>query len=178
MKTITGILICFLAISITAPSGIQAQQTGDSEFVELFNGHFRYASRVLSLAKAMPADKYSWRPGEEVLSIEEVYAHLAYYNYFILEQMGYEAPSDVDVENIENITGKEAVVDILDRSIAYVNDTVKDMPLSKLSETSELYGRTFTGKGLLLQLITHMSEHVGQSIAYARTNGVVPPWSR
>jgi uncharacterized damage-inducible protein DinB len=34
-----------------------------------------------------------------------------------------------------------------------------------------------TVRGALLLATTHMHEHLGQSIAYARTIGVVPPWS-
>jgi len=27
-------------------------------------------------------------------------------------------------------------------------------------------------------IANHVSEHMGQSVAYARMNGIVPPWSR
>ena len=84
----------------------------------------------------------------------------------------------MDVDNIESITGKEQVVDILERSIEHVQSEIKEMPASKLRQQTELYGRSVNGQAVLMQLINHMSEHVGQSIAYARVNGVVPPWNR
>ena len=34
-----------------------------------------------------------------------------------------------------------------------------------------------TKRGLLLFSAEHMGEHLGQSIAYARVNNIVPPWS-
>lgn len=156
-------------------SFLQAQS---NNFKEQFSGHFDYASRVLSLAETMPAEKYSWRPEEDVFSVERVYTHIARYNYYYLESsLGIPAPDDVDVENIESITGKENVVDILERSIQHVKQSIENMDESKLSEDMQMYGRTVNGQAVLMQLITHMSEHVGQSIAYARMNGIVPPWS-
>lgn len=172
MKRIIGfVLVVFCVIQ-----PLQAQQL--NKFKDQFTQHFDYASRVLSLAEAMPAEKYSWRPEEEVFSVERVYTHIARYNFYYLEEnLGISAPEDVDIENMESITGKKEVVNILARSIEHVKNAVKEMPESKLSEQTEMYGQTINGQAVLLQLITHKSEHVGQSIAYARMNGIVPPWS-
>jgi len=156
---------------------ILAQESGNN-FKNQFNQHFNYASRVLSLAEAMPADIYSWRPDEGVFSVEEVYTHIARYNYYYLEEsLGIPAPDNVDVENLESITGKDEVLEILERSIEFVDEQIGAMPDSKLLDETELYGNTVNGQAVLMQLITHMSEHVGQSIAYARMNGIVPPWN-
>ena len=46
-----------------------------------------------------------------------------------------------------------------------------------LASDTRLYGRTVDRWAVLVQLVAHMNEHLGQSIAYARMNGVVPPWS-
>jgi uncharacterized damage-inducible protein DinB len=149
-----------------------------NNFKSQFNQHFNYASRVLSLAEVMPADLYSWRPEESVFSVEEVYTHIARYNFYYLEEsLGIPAPDDVDVDNIESITGKEEVLEILERSIEHVSEHIGAMPDSKLQEETEMYGRTVNGQAVLMQLITHKSEHVGQAISYARMNGIVPPWS-
>lgn len=138
-----------------------------------------YASRVLSLAKAIPADTYPWRPQEEVRSVEEVFTHIARYNYYYLESaLDIPAPDNVDVENLESITGKQNVIEILERSIQHVKSAMQNMPASKLSKTTELYGQQVNGQAVLMQLITHYSEHVGQAIAYARMNEIVPPWNQ
>lgn len=177
MKTLSSFLLSAMLL-MTAWIQPACGQASGNDFKKQFNRHFDYASRVLSLAKAMPADKYSWRPGEGVASVEEVYTHIARYNFYYLQNsLGIPAPEDVDVDKIESITGKEDVVAILKRSIEHLKAAVKQMPESKLSESTKLYGRTVNGQAVLMQLITHMSEHVGQSIAYARVNGVVPPWS-
>ncbi|WP_441000035.1 DinB family protein [Fodinibius sp. SL11] len=176
MKKRIGVCLLVLMIMLGIQP-LQAQETNN--FKNQFSRHFDYASRVLSLAKAMPAELYSWRPSEEVMSVEEVYTHIARYNYYYLdENLGIPAPDDVNIDNIESITGKEEVVDILERSIAHVKNAIKEMPDSKLQEETQLYGNAVNGQAVLMQLITHKSEHVGQSIAYARMNGIVPPWNR
>lgn len=175
MKSFIGsVLSVLLMFCVMQP--LQAQDPNN--FKDQFNRNFDYASRVLSLAEAMPADKYSWRPEEGVMSVEEVYTHIARYNYYYLESsLGISAPDDVDVENMESITGKDKVLSILERSIEHVKKAIKEMPDSKLQEETKMYGNTVNGQAVLMQLITHKSEHVGQSIAYARMNSIVPPWS-
>ncbi len=178
MKKLSIILGALLLLTSFGSLPAVAQDDGNN-FRSQFDRHFQYASRVLQLAEAMPADLYDWRPMEGVYSVEEVYTHIARYNYYYLENnLGIPAPEDVDVENMESITGKEAVVDILKRSIQHVQQSVGQMPDSKFSEEAQLYGQTVNGQAVLMQLVTHMSEHVGQSIAYARMNEIVPPWSR
>jgi len=175
MKKITGAILSVL-IMVCWIQPLQAQESNN--FKDQFSRHFDYASRVLSLAEAMPADKYSWRPEEGVMSVEEVYTHIARYNFYYLENsLGIPAPDDVNMEDIESITGKENVVAILERSINHVKAVMKEMPVSKLQDETQMYGNTVNGQAVLMQLITHKSEHVGQSIAYARMNGIVPPWS-
>lgn len=162
------------------PYAMQGQSNSDSNnFKQQFQRHFDYASRVLSLAKAIPADTYSWRPQEGVRSVEEVFTHIAGSNFSYLESsLGIPAPEDVDLENLESVTGKQEVVALLERSINHVKSAIQEMPASKLSETTELYGQQVNGQAVLMQLITHYSEHVGQAIAYARMNSIVPPWSQ
>ena len=60
------------------------------------------------------------------------------------------------------------------KSARAVVDAMSD---DDLAAPVELYGRQVASWAVLLQLVTHMNEHLGQSIAYARMNGVVPPWS-
>lgn len=180
MNTLTSSAFSLLLVLFTViPNSLSAQKSDDpNQFKQQFNMHFNYASRVLELAKAMPAEKYNWRPMEGVSSVEEVYTHIAQSNFYYLENsLDIPAPENVDVDNIESITGKDSVVAILEQSINHVKESIKAMPASKISKKTTMYGREANGQAVLMQLITHMSEHVGQSIAYARTNGVVPPWS-
>ena len=51
------------------------------------------------------------------------------------------------------------------------------MPDANLEKTMHWFGGTNTQRGILLYIIPHIAEHLGQAIAYARINGVVPPWT-
>lgn len=170
-KLSTFLVSMFFAIVLTVPT--QAQD----EMKTLFEGQFNYASRILDLAEAMPADTYSWRPADDVYSVGEVYTHVIQANYMMLGSLGISAPDGVDVEAIGSLTEKEKIVDALAESIDFVSTAVKELPKEKLSEKVELYGRTVTGEGVFVFILNHTSEHVGQSIAYARMNDVTPPWS-
>jgi uncharacterized damage-inducible protein DinB len=155
-------------------------QDAPADFRDEFLGQFNYsAQRMLALAEAMPAETFAWSPGEGVMSVEQVYMHIARYNYYYPESsLGIAAPEGVDVANMEEITGKDAVIGHLERSLDHVRDLVRKMPEEALSRSVRLYGRDVQAWAVLFQLQAHMNEHVGQSIAYARMNGVVPPWSR
>lgn len=161
-----------------ASQPLVAQDSSANNFKSQFNSSFNYASRVLQLAKAMPADKYDWRPMEGVSSVGEVYKHIAGANLASLQNsLGIPAPEGVNLDQIGSLSSKEEIVAVLEKSINHVRESIKQMPVSKLSEQTESYGRKTNGQGVLVQLLNHMSEHVGQSIAYARMNKVVPPWN-
>ena len=166
-----------LLLALAAPLRAQSAPPG---FREEFLGHFDESARKLvALARAMPDSSYSWSPGEGVMPVGRVYAHVARYNYqYPQTGLGIPAPAGVDVENLESVTGKARVVELLERSVEHVRTSVAQMPAGSLERPTKLYGRDVAQWAVLFQLIAHMNEHLGQSIAYARSNGVVPPWSR
>jgi hypothetical protein len=49
---------------------------------------------------------------------------------------------------------------------------------SDLQASVKFFGQDTTKQGAALMLIFDQHEHLGQLIAYARSNGVVPPWSK
>ncbi len=167
-------------LTVAAVFTIPAQaQDAPADYRDEFLNHFQGSSaKVTQLSATIPADLYAWSPGEGVMSIARVYMHIARYNYMYLdEQLGISAPYGVDWQNFESITDKDQVVKLLAESIAHVKTAAMQMSEQDLTTQTQLYGRDVAGWAVLFQLITHMNEHVGQSIAYARMNGIVPPWS-
>lgn len=167
----------------SAPASAQSPaRSAPPGFLEEFDGQFDTAARKLvALAEAMPESTYDWSPGPEVASVAEVYMHIARYNYmYPHENMGMDAPvAPAEYGRWEGeVADKERVVEILTASMEYVRSVAASMSASDLDQTTMLYGREVGQWAVLLQLVTHMSEHLGQSIAYARMNDVVPPWSR
>ena len=130
--------------------------------------------KLLDLAEATPAEKYSWRPAGGVRSISEVYMHIAGSNYFLATFLGAAAPrTNGDLEKL--VTKKADVIAELKKSFDHLRTAARGIDLEK---SVNLFGSATTNRGVLLTILTHMHEHLGQSIAYARMNGVAPPWSR
>lgn len=163
-------------VAAQAPSPREAP----ADFRQEFLGDFSTAARKLAaLAEAMPEDVYGWRPAEGIASPAEVYMHIARYNYlYPATSLGIPAPEGVDYGTFEDdVPGKADVVATLRTSMDHVRGVVEGMSAADLDAPTRLYGRDVAQRAVLLQLLTHMHEHLGQSIAYARMNGVVPPWS-
>ena len=131
--------------------------------------------KVLELAEITPAEKFSWRPARGVRSISEVYMHIAGGNYYLATFLGAETKrTGADLER--NVTKKADVIAELKRSFDHLRATVNRS--TNLEKQVKMYGRTTTHRAVLLTMLTHVHEHLGQSVAYARMNGVAPPWSR
>lgn len=168
--------------AILAATASTAAQSSPPNFLEEFRGQFEASARKLvALAEAMPADAYEWQPMEGVASVAEVYMHIARYNYYYPEiALDLASPmGHAEYERWEDeVREKTEVLDILSASMEHVRGVVAGMSEADLEEQTHLYGRDVGQWAVLLQLVTHMNEHLGQSIAYARMNHVVPPWSR
>ena len=167
-----------LALALTAHS--LAAQAAPPGFREEWLRQFNNSSyKLVELAQAIPDDKFNWAPGEGVMPVGQVYGHIARYNYYYpATGLGVAAPAGTDLEGMEQIRDKAQLVELLRASARHVRETVQRMPEAELAAATRLYDRDTTRWSVLLQLLAHMNEHLGQSIAYARMNGVVPPWSR
>lgn len=135
------------------------------------------AEKAVSLAQAMPAEKYTWRP-EGARSVSEIYLHIASGNYGLLRGMGIQPPAGIDPRTLEkSTTDKTKVVEILKQSFDHVRQAVQNTSDADLDKPARLFGQETTVRNVLYILGTHQHEHFGLTIAYARSNGVVPPWT-
>lgn len=165
--------------ALTLPMMMVAQDTRATLRGELL-GHFNSSiGKVIALAEAMPQERYDWRPHKDAMPVAQVYAHIARYNYYYpASSMGVASPSNVSLDTLEVMRDKAQIVELLRQSADHVRRTISAMPAEQLETSTRLYGRTVPQWAVLLQLVAHMNEHLGQSIAYARSNDVIPPWSR
>jgi len=134
-------------------------------------------SKIVRLAEAMPEAKYSWRPGKGVRSVSEVYMHLAFANYILPTFTGAKMPEGVSEDMETKVTEKAKVVEGLKQSFAFLNQTITSTPDSALDRPCKTFLGEMSVREVFLTTLTHEHEHLGQSIAYARMNGVVPPWT-
>ena len=134
--------------------------------------------KFVDLAKAVPADKYSWRPGEGVRSIGEVYLHIVAANHNIPTMMGAPKQAEYMAKDFQSsVTDKDQIVTKLNESFDYAISVVKGMTNADFAKPQKALGPDANSGDVIYLLVTHAHEHLGQSIAYARVNGVVPPWT-
>jgi uncharacterized damage-inducible protein DinB len=146
-----------------------------AEFLNELKGE---EDKFLRLAGAVPADKYTWRPAPDVRSISEVYLHVAAANYNLPHLIGTPPPEGFQAKGFDkSTTDKAKVIQTLQDSFAHLRQGVIKMPDADLEKQLDWFGGKNTERGILLFIMRHMGEHLGQSIAYARMIGVVPPWT-
>jgi uncharacterized damage-inducible protein DinB len=130
------------------------------------------------LAEAIPAEKYTWRPAADVRSFAEVFLHVSAANYNLYKMVGTPPPTGLDLKNLEkSTTDKAKIIATLKDSFAHARQAIKAMPDADLEKSMDWFGGKNTERGVLLFIVRHGAEHLGQSIAYSRMAGVVPPWT-
>jgi uncharacterized damage-inducible protein DinB len=130
------------------------------------------------LAEAIPSDKFNWRPAPEVRSLAEVFLHVSAANYNLYKLVGTPPPTGIDLKGLEkSTTDKAKVIATLKDSFAHAKRAITSMPDGDLDKSLDWFGGKNTQRGILLFIVRHAAEHLGQSIAYARVDNIVPPWS-
>jgi uncharacterized damage-inducible protein DinB len=169
--SLTAILALLPAIVTAQPpapkSGFRAEFLQDLDDVQ---------KKIVDLAAAMPADKYSWRPARGVRSVSEVFMHIAGGNYFLASFMGTKPPV-YDEQTLERIHDKDRVLAELKKSFVFLRTVALNASDADLDKPIKMFGNDTTERAGFMQALVHLHEHLGQSIAYARMNGVIPPWS-
>ncbi len=173
-----GVLATGAGLVATAHAAGQAESSSQGVKAEILAGIGDAESKLNQLAEAMPEDKYAWRPGEGVRSVGEVFVHVMGANYAIPRYLGVQPPEGLDVRALsKSLTTKADIRKALADSFVYLKSKLAAMSDADLDKPAELFGMKTTVRGGYLVVLGHVHEHLGQSIAYARMNGVVPPWS-
>ena len=136
--------------------------------------------KFVALAEAFPQDKYTWRPMEGVRSVSEVLMLIASEGYgFAPTAMGGKAAlSREEAGKLKDVTEKAQVIDHLNKAFAHAKKEIDAVDPATLLGKRKLFGQDLTAPQAVLFVSGDMHEHLGQLIAYARTNRIVPPWSK
>jgi len=167
-----------LAVVVGA-AALPAQQDPLEGLWQGYDAEWGHVSRQLvALAEAIPPATYAWRPGTGVRSTSEVFMHIAMTNFYLLSVTGPKMPVDMTSPDMEKtVTAKADVVSWLKRSLEAVKVAHAGVKPADLTRRVKIEGRDATVDGMYLRIIVHANEHMGQLVAYARMNGIVPPWS-
>ena len=192
-----AIFVLFLAPSLSAAQGPNAGGL-KTEYLDDFAETCKHLDQ---LSKAMPGNKYSWRPGPGVRSVSEVYVHIANGNFLLLSLTGVKLPTEyfpnltTDAkgkpdtkaskalfkrmgELEKTVAEKDAVMRMLKSSLDAVRNRFSKLTPTELDQPADFFGQRTTVRRIYLRILAHVNEHYGQSVAYARVNGIVPPWSQ
>jgi uncharacterized damage-inducible protein DinB len=182
-KFLSSLTVTILALAVVVSGRAQNKPAAPSAGpasarTEFLDEVAYYEQRYVRLAEAVPADKYNWRPAEGVRSIGEVYAHIVAANYGIPRAFGTQPPAGVDFKAIAAAAGdKVKTVQALKDSFAHFRQAIGALGDADADKPQKMFNRQTTQRGAFIMITGHMGEHLGQSIAYARMNGVTPPWT-
>ena len=179
------------AAALVLPAIAHAQDPAAASRPAVMNALLRDVTQVeekmTALAGAIPEAKYAWRPADGVRSTAEVLVHVAADNWFLPTAVGVAAPAEtgitagdypsVQAYEARTMTKAEAMATMRE-SFAHLRAAMEKADEAFLAQKIELFGSEMSGTDLWVLTTTHLHEHLGQMIAYARSNGVVPPWSR
>ena len=154
----------------TPPSyDMKAQALFDLEAVQ---------KKFVDLANTVPADKFAWRPSSDSRSFAELFLHVAGERYGILGLMGAEAPAGYDRKTFEKSTTDRAqIVAELNKTFEFTKKTIGGMTNADFAKLLPKLGPQANEGDVVYILVADAHEHLGQSVAYARENGIVPPWT-
>lgn len=134
--------------------------------------------KLVQLAEAMPESKYGWSPDKGVRTVGEVFMHVAAANYGVPSFIGVPPPAGFKFDTYEHsLTKKADITKALKDSFAHMEGAWKAMSDADMEKPAEFFGMKTTARGAYFLLLSHAHEHLGQSIAYARSNKVTPPWT-
>ena len=187
------LLLTLLAVSLSVPAtaqsgaGTAAEVGPESDTViadepggfvgELLALDNLYGGKLVDLARAIPGERFSWRPAEGVRSISQAFMHAATTNFNVARDMGIPAPANLPAD-LETVTDKARVVELLSLSFDQVRQGLRVLAGIDLEQGARVDDHQTTIRGALLNYAEHHGEHLGQLIAYARSVGVTPPWSQ
>jgi hypothetical protein len=134
--------------------------------------------KFVELANAFPTDKLSWRPTPDSRSFAEVLLHVSGERYQILALMGAQPPAGFDGKTFEkSTTDQSKIVEELNKSWEFAKKAINGMTNADFAKPLPKLGPDANAGDVIYILVADAHEHLGQSVAYARENGVVPPWT-
>ena len=138
--------------------------------------------KFVGLAEAFPQDKYTWRPMEGVRSVSEVLMLAAFEGYaFIPNSFGGKAAdlgSREEAAKLRTLSDKAQVLEHLNKGFAHAKQQLESLDAAALTGKRKVMGQDMSASQTALAIGGDLHEHLGQLIAYARMNHIVPPWSK
>ena len=173
--------LLLIGLTVSAFGGGHKSSENLTTFQKSFLAHFSgETDKLVQLAEAFSEDGMDWRPAEGIRSVREAILHAAGANYFFAGRFfDTETPEGVDPRAFDKtVTSKAETVKVLKASIAHVKKAISSLDEAGLNENIKIFGSDAPRMQAVMLAGGHCYEHLGQLIGYARSSGVVPPWSQ
>jgi len=185
MRKTIRILLALAAFAAALPASTALAQQTSTLTADLLADIGQVERKLVGLALAIPEEKFGWRPGEGVRSVSEVVMHVAADNYLIPAALGFAIDPSIGIKGDDystaqtferrTVTKAQAIAE-LEKSFEYLRRTLGETTQARLGQSVQMFGQPLTMQKGWILATTHLHEHLGQLIAYARSNNVKPPW--
>jgi hypothetical protein len=150
--------------------------------VDVLNPFIDLETLVMALARAIPADKYSWKPDDTARSVAQIFMRIADSTKLLDALVGEDIkPSELEGKLAEKANAvppdKETILTQVATNFAEVRKDMEEARNGFLGSDAELFGKPNTNRGILTALDTAIAEQLGQAIAYAHANHIAIPWT-
>jgi uncharacterized damage-inducible protein DinB len=172
---------------LALPTPVRAQDVISKEAAAALKASFladldTMQKKYVGLAEAFPPDKYTWTPMEGVRSVSEVLMLVAFEGYNFVPTSFGAKPADLgskeEAAKLRTLSDKTQVIAHLNKGFAHAKQALESIDPATLTGKRKLFGAERNSVDIVLLVGDDMHEHLGQLIAYARMNGVTPPWSK
>lgn len=137
------------------------------------------SGKIIQLAEAIPEDKYGWQPMTGVNTVREVLVHVTETNLALGGMLGAAPLAGVDRKTVgESMQTKAGAIALTKQAMAHMHGILATIPADQLTVEITVFGAKAPRLRAAMLPVDHAHEHLGQLIAYARSNHVTPPWSK
>jgi len=177
-KAVWSAVVMAVALSLPGAASAQVETMKDFQVADAADMGEKFAA----LGGAFDASQMDWRPMEGVRSVTEVLAlAVAEANLFpamwgATRPEGAEGGFGAEMERVSALSQSEIIAEI-NEAFEYLAGALSDMSDETRMADGTTFGRSMKNSAGIALAMADMHEHLGQLIAYARTNEVVPPWS-
>ena len=176
-------------VCLAAPSPVRAQDVINKDGAALVKASFindldTLRGKFLGLAEAFPQDKYTWRPMDGVRSVSEVLMLAAFEGYNFIPSTfgakGADLGTREEAAKLRTLTDKAQVIEHLNKGFAHAKKELEALDPATLTGRRKIMisPNPLAVTDIALGVGGDLHEHLGQMIAYARMNHIVPPWSK
>ena len=173
------LLVALALCSLLAPTAAFADDAPTGVRGEILGNMMDAGGKLQELAGAVPDGKFTWKPSKDVRSTGQVFLHVVAANYLFTSLIGAQPPMSMEeLMKLDTQTMEPAKIrTMLKDSYGHASKAIAGMPDSELETQVEFFGMKMTKRATLMLLASHSHEHLGQAIAYSRSNNITPPWT-